>query len=461
MMRKDVNYMLVRGGIFMKKLLLALKICLICFILTACGGGGGGSDENILTTNGGDTNPAPGTLDTTFGDGGIVVTNFDNDIDEAYAIAIQSDGKIVVAGCAYNTSNSNKDFALARYNSNGSLDTTFGSGGKVTTNFDSTIGTDIAYAIKIDQNGKIVVVGTRQNNKFAVVRYNTNGSLDTSFGEISGSTRKGYVITDIDSSKNDLAYSVAFDASNRIVVAGYSGNDFCVVLYEEDGDLDTTFGTNGIATYDLGTTSDYGRAIAIQPDGKLLIGGDSNNKFALIRYESNGSNLDNGFGTSGKIITDMKNGGDLGNALLLQPDGKIIQVGTSSNSDTTSYDFALIRYTTSGSIDSSFGVNGKVFTNFIENGRNDYAYATTTDANGRIIVVGYTQKSSKYDFAVSRYDANGNLDTAFGAIKFDLGTNDDRAYAVAIQSDGKIVIAGFTDINNDGKRDFALIRLWP
>ena len=191
-----------------------------------------------------------------------------------------------------------------------------------------------------------------------------------------------------------------------------------------------------------------------------MVGGDSDKKFALIRSLSDGSGLDNGFGSSGKIITNMKNGNDRGSSLLLQPDGTIIQVGFCNNSDYASYDFALIRYTTAGAIDTTFGVNGKVFTNFIEHGRDDYATAATTDANNRLIVVGYTSKDSKYDFAVARYDANGNLDSSFGALKFDLGSNDDWAKAVAIQSDGKIVIAGFKGLGTND-RAFALIRLWP
>jgi uncharacterized delta-60 repeat protein len=427
---------------------LAIGILALAF-LVQCGGGGGGSDSD------GTNNPPAGSLDTSFGSDGIVVTDFaSNSNDEGHAIAIQSDGKIIVAGYAYE--GSKKFFALVRYNPDGSLDTSFGSGGKVTTNFDSEVGNDCAYAMKIDQNGKIVVVGTRQNQKFAVVRYNTDGTLDTTFGGT------GYITTDIPDTSPDIAYSLTFDATNKIIVAGYSGNDFCIVRYEEDGYLDSTFGSGGIAKFDLGTTSDYGRAVAIQQDGRILVGGDSNSQFALIRSLSDGSGLDTSFNSSGKIITSMKNGGDRGNSLLLQPDGNIIQVGFSSNSDTHSYDFALIRYTTTGVIDTTFGVNGngKVLTNFNEDGRNDYATAAITDANNRLIVVGYTELSSNYDFVIARYDADGNLDTSFGALKFDLGSNDDRAQAVAIQSDGKIVIAGFTDLGTNN-RAFALIRLWP
>ncbi len=429
-----------------KIMIFSMVIILALAFLVQCGGGGGGSDSD------GTSIPPAGSLDTSFGDGGIVVTDFASDKnDEGNAIAIQSDGKIIVAGCAFG--GATYDFALVRYNPDGSLDTSFDSDGKVTTNFDSDIGIDCAYAMKIDQNGKIVVVGTRDNQKFAVVRYNTNGSLDTSFGGT------GYVITDIPLTSPDIAYSLTFDANNKIIVAGYSGDDFCVVRYEENGDLDTTFGSSGIAKFDLGG-NDYGRAVAIQEDGEILVGGDSDKKFALIRSLSDGSGLDNGFGSSGKIITNMKNGNDRGSSLLLQPDGTIIQVGFCNNSDYASYDFALIRYTTAGAIDTTFGVNGKVFTNFIEHGRDDYATAATTDANNRLIVVGYTSKDSKYDFAVARYDANGNLDSSFGALKFDLGSNDDWAKAVAIQSDGKIVIAGFKGLGTND-RAFALIRLWP
>ena len=208
------------GGITTKKTLkFALFICLTAITFTACGSGGGGGAS--VTT------PTSGSLDTTFNTTGKVTTAIGAINDSALAVAIQSDGKIVAAGYSYN--GANYDFALVRYNTDGSLDTTFNTTGKVTTAIGAS--NDSAYVIAIQSDGKIVAAGYSDNGAnydFALVRYNTDGSLDTTFNTT------GKVTTAIGAS-NDYAYAVAIQSDGKIVAAGYSYNgandDFALVRY--------------------------------------------------------------------------------------------------------------------------------------------------------------------------------------------------------------------------------------
>lgn len=432
----------------MKRLTLAAVMCVICVALTACGGGGGS----------GTTTPAPGALDESFGNGGIVVTDFDGDNDEARAIAIQSDGKILVAGVAKITNNNN-DFALVRYNQDGSLDESFGANGKVTTNF-GNLRTDVACAITLQDDGKIILAGYTNEGgpdyNFAVARYNSNGTLDTSFDT------DGILHTDITSGENDIAYGVAIQPDGKIVVVGYTGTnaDIAIVRYNEYGALATGFGTNGIVTTDIDSANNYGRAVVIDSNNNILVGGDfgNNNKLFVLRYSSTGS-LDTSFNSNGYVTTSIGSGITSGYSLCLDSDGKILIAGVADIPP--SRDFAIVRYMTNGSLDTTFGTAGKVTTNFNETNSDDYAYAVKVDSSGRIIVAGHTLLSGVYDFAVARYYSNGNLDTSFGKKIYDLGSDDDRVSCMAIQTDGKIIIAGRTKNTATGKTDFALIRLLP
>ena len=220
-----------------------------------------------------------GTLDTTFGTGGKVLTDIGGGQDMGNSTALQSDGKIIVAG------SSGDDFAVVRYNIDGSLDTTFDTDGKVTTDINS--GLDSGQSVAIQSNGKIIVVGPGRsglNQNFAVVRYNTDGSLDTSFDS------DGKVTTDIGISTSDTANAVVIQSDGNIVVAGQSDSDFAVVRYTTTGALDTTFDTDGKATTDIGTsTSDMGKSVVIQSGGKIIVAGarfSGNWDFVVVRYEA-------------------------------------------------------------------------------------------------------------------------------------------------------------------------------
>jgi uncharacterized delta-60 repeat protein len=407
-----------------------------------------------------------GSLDTSFGTGGKVRTVFSaSNSEHATAIAIQSDGKIIAVGSA-NTSGS-YDFALARYNTDGSLDTGFGTGGKLVIDI-GTGSADLPSAVALQGDGKIVAVGetnTANHIDFAMVRCNTNGSLDTSLGTT------GIIVTDIGSDTADTAFAVTLQGDGKILVAGKSIStgypDFALLRYNTNGSLDAGFGTGGKVVTDIGSdTNDIASTMALQGDGKILLAGrygvgGANPDVAVIRYNANGS-LDAGFGTGGKVMTDIgTTSADEGTAMDLQSDGKIL-VAAQFYSASAGYDFAVLRYGTSGSLDASFGTAGKVTTN-IGKSSDDIAYAMALQSDGKVLVAGSYNVSGgggPRDLGLVRYEADGSLDTSFGSsgkVVMDVASDsNDEAYAVAVQSDGKILLAGTTDAA--GSNDFVLVR---
>ena len=234
---------------------------------------------------------AAGELDTTFDTDGKVTTSIGSGDDYVNSVVLQSDGKIVAAGYSYN--GSNYDFAIVRYNTDGSLDTTFDTDGKVTTPIAS--GDDRAYSVVLQSDGKIVAAGYSYNgsdNDFAIVRYNTDGSLDTTFDT------DGKVTTPI-GSRSDTAYGVVLQSDGKIVAAGYSfngsDNDFAIVRYNTNGSLDTTFGTGGKVTTPIGSGNEEANSVVLQSDGKIVVAGSSvngsNYDFAVVRYTISVSSL--------------------------------------------------------------------------------------------------------------------------------------------------------------------------
>ncbi|MDO8750984.1 MAG: hypothetical protein Q7K03_07560 [Dehalococcoidia bacterium] len=390
---------------------------------------------------------APGDLDTTFDTDGKLTTNFGGS-DIGYSVAIQGDGRIVVAG--YSDVGGTYDFALARYNANGTLDTTFDADGKLTTDFG---GNDAGYSVAIQGDGKIVVAGETylaSAYNFALARYNTDGSLDTSFDA------DGRVTTNFGG--DDIGKSVAIQSDGRIVVAGYSNvggtYDFALARYNANGSLDTSFDADGKVTTDFGGNN-FGQSVAIQSDGRIVAAGRSgafpNYDSALARYNADGS-LDASFNTGGKVTTDF-GGNDFGYSVAIQGDGRIVVAGHSDVGGTA--DFAVARYNADGTLDTTFDADGKVTTDF---GGNNFGQSVAIQSNGKIVVAGYSGEGVAYDFAVARYNADGSLTTSFGAggkVTTDFGGYD-IGQSVAIQSNGKIVVAGYS---GDGVAyDFAVAR---
>jgi len=434
--------------------------------------------------------PLSGSLDTDFGTSGMVTTPVGSGNAVAHALGIQSDGKIVTAGSSNN--GSNDVFTLAKYNTDGSLDTTFNAAGTkpgtVTTPIGS--GNAVANALGIQSSdGKIVVAGysllSGTENVFTLVRYNTDGSLDTTFN--AAGTKPGIVTTPIGSLK-DYALALGIQSDNKIVVAGYSFNnnkyDFALVRYNTDGSLDTTFNAAGtkpgtVTTSIGGSLNDYANALGIQSDGKIVAAGYSYNgtkyNITLVRYNSDGS-LDadpvTGFGAAhtGIVTTSIGSGSiidDKAHALVIQSDGKILVAGSSYDNTRSKYDFALVRYNTDGSLDTDpvtgFGAGGIVTTPIGSDGYWDFANALgIQSSDGKILAAGSSNSGSNYDFALVRYNTDGSLDTGFGTggiVTTPIGSSDDYALALGIQSDHNIVVAGYSLIG--GNYDFALVRYLP
>jgi uncharacterized delta-60 repeat protein len=246
---------------------------------------------------------APADFDPTFGTSGIVTTDFGNSGDEPKAIAVQSDGKIVVAGTTYFFASGNvSDFALVRYNTDGTLDTTFNGTGKVTTDFG---GEDHAKSVLVQADGKIVVAGDSFDgifSNFVLARYNPNGTLDTTFNG-SGKVRTQLV-------GGEEGESVALQADGKIVLAGHSANGLsnqCIALvrYNIDGTMDMSFNGTGAVTASFDGAADRLFSVAVQSDGKIVAAGNQINagsSFLIVRYNPNGT-MDTSFNGTGKVIT--------------------------------------------------------------------------------------------------------------------------------------------------------------
>ena len=390
------------------------------------------------------------TLDLGFGDGGEVRTEA---LTDAEAVILQPDGKIVAAGHGAG------NFALARYASDGSLDPTFGTAGTVTTGF-GIGGPDEGFDAAIQADGKIVVVGRvygTASYDFGVARYNTDGSLDAGFGT------GGTVTTDFGGGA-DYAQGVTIQPDGKIVVAGHArlgiDNDFAVARYNTDGSPDTTFGSGGIVTTNIAGVTDLGQAVALQSDGRIVVAGQVDPvggfyyHFALARYTTNGS-LDTTFGNFGTVV------GDEGSAyaVAVQPDDQIVVAGDALGT-ALNYDFALARYDANGGPDSAFGSGGRTTTDFGVG--DDFGAGLAVQPDGRIVVVGRSTSTTIYDLAVARYQSDGSLDTSFGSggtLTTDLNGSGDSGQDVALQPDGKLVIAGYAA--RGFTTDFALVRIDP
>ena len=471
-----------------------------------------------------------GSLDISFSSDGMLTVDFDYDDDKAFALALQTDGKIVAAG------SSNSNFALIRCNPNGSLDTSFNSYGKVTTSFGVQAE---AFDVLLQPDGKVIATGSLLGSSdFALARYSTYGTLDTSFDG------DGKVTTDL--SADEYLFSSALQLDGKIVVAGYgliSGTyDFVLVRYAPNGSLDPTLDDDGWLTTDFGgddiirgivlqpdnkivtvglaeeypLQADFGLArylpngsldlefdqdgkradnfvgsidtgsdIAVQTDGKIILGGSAQNgvgntDFVLARYHSDGApdlSFDGGgTGYGGIVTTDLEGYEDL-TALTLQPDGKIVAAGGDGNGK------LVARYMPDGSLDTSFSEDGWIkiylpsfgldsaFDLFsrpqqqsILDGANT-AYDVTLQPDGKIVVIGYQYISSHYlDFAIARLTTDGNLDTSFdqdGLVTSDWFGEDDIAAAGLVQPDNRILVIGFTKPSYDDDFDLALARYNP
>lgn len=392
-----------------------------------------------------------GSLDLTFSSDGKATASFGSGDDFANAIAYQTDGKIVVAGKSFN--GTDFDIAILRYNANGILDNTFSQDGKQTT----PLGTldDDAEALIIRPNGKIVIAGSTLisefNNDVVLVQYNSDGTIDTDFG-IGG-------IVKIDFGDNDGANCMALQSDGKIVVAGVSGNfDFkliAIARINSDGSLDNTFSNDGKETTQIGDYMNFANDIAIANDGKIIVAGTAYNNnetdFAvLVRYNTDGT-IDYTFGSdgNGRVYCDQGSNDSFSSVRILN-NGKILAAGNSFGID----DILLAQYNPDGLIDNSFGTNGIVLTDYCTN---DYGNSLIVQQDNKIVVAGGSIGCPA--FVLSRYTENGVLDNSFGntgILTTDFGTNDETASCIAKQDDGKLIVAGYR--NNGSSYDFAVAR---
>jgi len=426
-----------------------------------------------------------GTLDTTFGTGGIFSTSFTQPAAADNAIAIQSDGKIIVGGTVA-LSTGGGEAALIRLNTNGTLDTTFGTGGIVTSNFGNAGGA-IVFSIAIQPNGQILAAAEGSFfNAGSVGRFNTDGSVDTTFGT------NGFAVSNSINSAAGATNAMVLQADGSIVVTGggFMGR------YTSTGQVDTTFGTNGVAILNSLVVT----GMALQPDGKILVTTGAGTETvietapalpsgiagSISRYNTNGT-LDATFGVSGQASCVASAAG-----IALQSNGKIVVAGTiTSGLSNVLYDgrmyinnltgFGVVRYNANGSLDTTFhpgvglGTGGGVITGFGSSFPYSGAFALAVQSNGEIVVAGVAGFASfnayvpptqlvSASLALARYTTTGQLDTNFGTNGIVITTvgqsNISSVSALAIQSDGKIVAAGNSAVpqRDDVVNNFAVAR---
>ena len=418
---------------------------------------------------------APGDIDRTFGSNGILITPHGS-VSEVGQSVVQSDGKFIVVGANAG------DFYVARLSPNGVFDATFDLDGQATIAVSPR--DDRASGVFIQSDGKILICGSTRSESstwdFAVVRLNSDGSLDTSFDS------DGIKITAI-TSADDFADAVIAQPDGKIIVAGQSMTsqmNMIVVRYNTDGSPDMSFDGDGIATAQFQEGASTSADVRLQADGKIVVAGAtavgsifSLNSFGVARFNSNGT-LDSGFAGDGTAFIDVRNGAAQQNAaenLLIQPDGKIVVSGNTNSGFGAGNDFAVLRLNTNGTLDPTFGTGGKVITSIGPN--DDFVKSLAIQADGKLLVGGEGRTGSSSSFTLVRYKTNGSLDPLFGinGISFVRPISGGRILSLNVQTDGHITAFGYnqfdatlvrffqngyvnSDFDGDGKTDIGIFR---
>ncbi len=398
---------------------------------------------------------ADGDPDTSFAGSGFVNEAFYGGILSRHnSVVIQPDGKIIAAGQSNNNVNFLGDFSLVRYNPNGTLDTGFGTGGKVYADYLNK--NDSFPVLLLQPDGKILLVGISKDsadrNIISIFRFNTNGTLDTSFGTngvaVSNFTTSG--------SRGDTANDAILQPDGKIVVTGaWQGTAFCVGRFNSNGAVDNSFGTNGNF---CATTSPVGtglmNSIDLQPNGKIVVGGEfatsftSPFDFIVFRFNANGS-LDTTFDGDGYAITDFNSSYDEARSIHVLADGKILATGRSGINGSPQYNFGLARYNANGSLDSSFDGDGKAVA-FADNTPGSEDYSSVVMSNGKIVVGRYRTQPSpgiSTDGQLARFNSNGSVDTSFGANGLVTNSILKEIRDLILQPDGKLVAVGWNQNN--------------
>ncbi|MEZ5018287.1 MAG: T9SS type A sorting domain-containing protein [Flavipsychrobacter sp.] len=388
-------------------------------------------------------------LDPSFDGDGIVTTDINKLNDASKAIALQVDGKIVATG--YSTKNNKNEFCTIRYNVDGSIDKSFGNNGIVATAFPGN-GSSLANAIAIQDNGKIIVAGNAEG--MAIARYNTDGSLDGNFGN------GGMVLTNNPNS-TAIANSILLQPDGKIIVGGHyqntppDGYAYILARYNSNGSLDATFGNGGISIIDIAAGQglgalDFLRKIVLQPNGKIIAVGVSGPNATLVRLESNGD-TDSLFGINGIVTTNYSTSGNsIFNDVMIQPDGKIVAAGSTTAAVPN---FLVARFNANGQPDINFGNNGAVTIG--HSTMQNYATSVLLQPDGKILAGGVINDNGLFQFAIARYNSDGSVNSTFGTNGV-LKTKADKSYSaiesMIMQQDNKIVVAG------SNNADFLLAR---
>ncbi|KAA1424334.1 hypothetical protein [Nocardioides antri] len=393
---------------------------------------------------------AAGDLDPGFSGDGVHVDPADGVIGPS--VEVQEDGKIVVAGFGP------AGGVVQRFLPSGAPDLSFGGDGEVVADFGAP--TEI-WGMAVQADGRIVIAGTSavpadaDDSDLAIARYTASGALDTTF--------RGDGIARLDLGFRDGAHAVAATPDGKILVAGRSqvggGFDFLVARFTATGALDGAFSGDGRVTVGFGGVADEAMDVEVQADGKVVVagrtdaGGTADHDFAVARLRSGGA-LDHGFHLDGKVTTDF-GGSDKAAGLALRPDGRLVVAGWRVGGGS---DFALARYTAAGELDTSFHGDGRLTTAF--GATYDYAKDVAIQPDGRIVVVGSARVSpvGDGDFALARYRPSGALDSSFGdggRVETDVSGYDSLG-SLALQDDGRIVVSGAT--GDDGSRHLVVAR---
>ena len=368
------------------------------------------SENNLLLAR---FNP-DGSLDTSFGSNGFTkmdIWTSDSVYETGISIAVLPDGKIVVGVGEPTTGNNQQKFGVARFNSDGTADTSFGTAGAASF----SVGTEnaaSAHGMAMDAKGNILLVGESQwrvsgtvYQYTTVLRVKPDGTLDTTFGT------SGIVTTNVGATTDyNYASGIAVQPDGKIVVVGTQAGAYLltVLRYNDNGSLDTTFNSSGIATFNVASSYDGGTAVAVQSDGKIVVGGNgyngSNNDFLVLRLTSTGT-LDTEFNTTGKVILNL-GADDTVKDVAVQSDGKILVSGASGGQT------AFVRLNSNGSLDTTFDGDGKLVVAGSETGE-----AAVLQGDGRIVAVGSHPDPTwvYFDLAVDRFNADGTADGSFGA----------------------------------------------
>lgn len=385
----------------------------------------------------------PGTLDQSFGNGGKVYTDKGGNENYLSSIAIQTTGRIIVTGFSTYNGYSVDGFETGRYYPDGHIDSSFGVNGFVTTSFGSQY--DNANSVVVQNDNKIVVSGTSKG-VLKIIRYLENGKIDSSFGK-----------NGITTYQDGYGQKVILSPNKKFFV---TTQGFGFIRLKSNGNIDSTFGNNGFAYTTFGYSSEYCYAITIQPNGKILLAGNVTNdgknfNYAIARFNPNGS-IDSTFGTNGKTLTSISGLSSFASSVAVDSKNNIVVGGGSFNYATLNGGITIIRYNSKGKIDETFANQGILIDTV---GYLNLASSLFLTSNDDMILMGEANNNTQYDFGLAKYKSDGKPDLSFGnggQVITDFQNGSDKTTCGLLQNDGKILLAGLAYIN--GQSDFALAR---